>query len=502
MSRLNQVIQNQERAANASKAAKKNTKLPVYSTSGKAVRPERKKRNNHLAVLLLTVTAIGAFIYMPQFFMKDSVNSSSTVKVKLDTSAIKLSTNAMKGNPSKDFDNDGIENSEENKQETNLWFIDSDRDGLTDYCETYITKTNPNSPDEDYLIDQQKKMDDANKKNLGSPYKIGNVILWADDYHSKAYGSVVKTTTGYRFTDFNGYAQFPESDGQYAYKLENGVRTSLPYREDENVYKISAGDTVEIYDKKLEETVDFALFGFHFYAPENAATSIISMILPDKGFISAQLKTKMDVEPDTRKSTTADIAKPSYDINDNTRFTMNTNTLNDLQYLCQTIQGGNCVAVSLYSPGEGEYIAIAYGYTYEGDILLADAKSLKPIGTLAITEKARKIMNEEGNLVSYSYFDFEGFGFNSETHFDRISFFASTGETTQDNTFADENEKDSKTNENTNDSQNSKTDEGTDSKNPDSQNNGNETGNDDSSDTNQEGSSQNKTDSNDIDWDE
>lgn len=324
-------------------------------------------------------------------FLSEEKVSSENAAVKYDTSAIKLSSDALKNNPSKDFDGDGIENSEESSEGTNPWFIDSDLDGLTDYCELYVTKTNPKEFNKDYLIDQQKKYDEKKDKSLGSPYKIGNVILWADDYESKAYGSVVKTTTGYRFCNFSGYAQFPEDEGKYAYKVENGVRKSLTYREDERVWKVSSGDTVELYKKELEGTVDFSFFGMHIYASDNLATSVLSKILPDRGFITATAKTKMDVDPDTRDSTITDIKKVKYKKKDTYRFTMNTNKLNDLQFVRQTIkEEDDCVAVSLYNKNEGEYVAIVYGYTYEGDLLLADKDSLEPVGVLSTTEKAKK----------------------------------------------------------------------------------------------------------------
>lgn len=48
-------------------------------------------------------------------------------------------------------------------------------------------------------------------------------------------------------------------------------------------------------------------------------------------------------------------------------------------------------------------------------------------------------MNESGTLVSYSYFDFEGFGFNS-LNGDRISFFATSSGDTQKNRLGDNSE--------------------------------------------------------------
>ena len=423
MSRLNRVVQQKENAVLKRNVPRKDKTVPVYDISGKTVNPEKKKRDRNLGIVLLVVTAFVAFIYMPQLFISET-EKSKTVKVDIDSSAISLSSTALKGSPSRDFDGDGIENSEETVQGTNPWQIDSDGDGLTDYCEIYITKTDPTSADEGYLVDEQKKSDSQKDKNLGSPYRIGNVILWADDYTSKAYGSIVKTTAGYRVCGFNGYIQLPESDGKYAYKVENGIRSKLEYLEDEDVWKVEDGDTIEVYEEELEEIVDFSFFGKHFYTSNNFLTGFMSNMLPNSGFVTATKKTKTDVEPDTRKSVTTDIKEVEYDKKDTTRFTMNTCTLNDLQYVRETInEKDSCVAVSLYDPSEGEFIAIVYGYTYEGDLLLADKNSKQPLGVLSITEKARKMMNEEGSLVSYSYFDFEGMGFSSQNG-DRISFFA------------------------------------------------------------------------------
>ena len=204
MSRINKVIQQKEMAVQKRGIPVTNTAIPVYDTNGRIINPEKKRRDTRLAIAIIAVTAILSFIYLPQMFLSEEKVSSENAAVKYDTSAIKLSSDALKNNPSKDFDGDGIENSEESSEGTNPWFIDSDLDGLTDYCELYVTKTNPKEFNKDYLIDQQKKYDEKKDKSLGSPYKIGNVILWADDYESKAYGSVVKTTTGYRFCNFSG----------------------------------------------------------------------------------------------------------------------------------------------------------------------------------------------------------------------------------------------------------------------------------------------------------
>lgn len=426
MNKINQTIKK-----NQKKIKKNQNEIPTFGVDGKVIIPGKKERQKKIKRTVVIVSVIALFIYIPQFFMGNTSSSEGNkLAVSLDVSAIKRSTDAMKENSAADFDNDGIDNGEEQNQNTNCWFLDSDQDGLTDYCEIYITKTNPNKADVGYLADKQKTEDGKKGKRVSSPYKIGNVILWANNYTSKAYGSVVETTRGYRFSNFSGYAQFPDSSGKYYYRLKDGIRIPLTYRADENVYEIEPYDTIEVYNKELLRIVDLNVFGKHVYLEKNKFSSILAVIFPSKGFFSAQVKCRMDIEPDTRESTTTDIIKIEYDKEDASRYTMNTNSLSNLQYVRETIKKGSCVEVSLYKPSKGEYIGIIYGYTYEGDLLIADADTLEPIGTLKITETAKKIMNNDGDLVSYSYFDFKGLGFDSKK-FDRICFFAATTDNIQ-----------------------------------------------------------------------
>lgn len=107
----------------------------------------------------------------------------------------------LREDPSGDYDGDGLSNADEETNGTDPWNIDTDGDGATDYCELKVTNTNPLKA-ETVLADKQKKTDQENGKEVGSPYQIGNVILWADDYASKSYGSVVETITGYGIMNF------------------------------------------------------------------------------------------------------------------------------------------------------------------------------------------------------------------------------------------------------------------------------------------------------------
>ena len=74
----------------------------------------------------------------------------------------------------------------------------------------------------------------------------------------------------------------------------------------------------------------------------------------------------MDIDPDTRANTITDIKKISYDADDTKRYTQNSNTLNDLQFVRQSIAEDNaCILASLMSAERGEYIVLIYGYDYE-----------------------------------------------------------------------------------------------------------------------------------------
>lgn len=364
--------------------------------------------------------------------------TAQTVNVSTDITAIRKANTVLREDPSGDYDGDGLSNADEETNGTDPWNIDTDGDGATDYCELKVTNTNPLKA-ETVLADKQKKTDQENGKEVGSPYQIGNVILWADDYASKSYGSVVETITGYRFCGFTGYAQFPDSKNKYVYKNINGVRTLLDKKTEENAWRIDGDMSVELYDTKLKQISEFSFFGHSIYPDSNLFFKGLTTILPDTGFITGTEKTAMDIDPDTRANTITDIKKISYDADDTKRYTQNSNTLNDLQFVRQSIAEDNaCILASLMSAERGEYIVLIYGYDYEGNLLCADNSTGQRIGTIQITEKAKKILNTSGEIVSISYFDFKGFGFNSISG-DRISFFASAdGSQTSESNFSKE----------------------------------------------------------------
>lgn len=400
----------------------KTINLPTYSTNGRNITPGKKQKRKQILLTAGIAAGIACVLYIPQFFY---TTSDPDVSVSADTTAIRKVSSVLRNYPEEDFDGDGISNAEEELAGTDPWNVDTDGDGVTDYCELKITSTDPLTA-EVTLADKQKKSDAENGKSVGSPYKIGNVILWADDYASKSYGSVVETINGYRFCNFHGYAQFPDTEGKYAYSNQNGIHTLLGKRNEENAWRIDGDASVELYDKKLKEICDLSIFGFHFYPDSNVFFRGLSKILPDQGFLTATTKTDIDVDPDTRDATVTDIQTMEYDKDNLKRFTLNSNTLNDLVYVRDSIKDDHaCIAASLYDSKKGEYVVLIYGYDYDGNLLCADISSGKILGKITITEKAKKIMNKTGDIVSMSYFDYQGFEFNS-LQGDRISFFATT----------------------------------------------------------------------------
>lgn len=93
------------------------------------------------------------------------------MSVKTDTSAIRISNNALRDNPSEDYDGDGIENSEETALGTDPWNSDTDGDGITDYAEVHVTNTNPLQAD-DLMTDMQEKQDEQKDKRSDLHIKL------------------------------------------------------------------------------------------------------------------------------------------------------------------------------------------------------------------------------------------------------------------------------------------------------------------------------------------
>lgn len=425
MSRLNKVLY--ENSVQAKGKSKKEKSIPQYSANGKVKRTELSRKKKTLLIVMFCFSVMLMIIYVPAILnTKKNNQQQQGYMVDVNYSSIKLCNEEISKNTDSDFDNDGIDNTKEQTEGTNIYSEDSDFDGATDYYELYVSKTDPNYYDTSIVVNIQKQLDNQEDKTVSSPYKMGNVILWADDYVSKAAGGVVETVSGYHFYNFSGYAQFPSEKGSYVYGVKNNIHTQLKHLEAEDAWKIDGYENVEVYEEKLKDIVEFSFFHKVIYTNSNVFTRTLATILPNTGWITATKKTSIDVEPDSEGWTTCTIDEPDYNYEDTGRFSKNTNSLQDLQYVRQMIQNNRCVAVSLFDSYDGEYIGIVYGYDKTGNFLIADPETKTLIGKLYVTEIGRKILNKEGQFVYSTIFAWNGLGFSSKSG-DRISFFAVSG---------------------------------------------------------------------------
>lgn len=416
MSRLEKTIRNISKAQGAGAAIT----APSFNCRGRVMRPGLMKTLKRAAVASGIIICMLLFLYLPQAFMKDE---GFTVNGDLGflPSSVTLINDARSSDWSGDFDGDGLDNQEELNLLTDPYSIDTDGDNITDYAEIYVTKTSPITYN-DTLLSNRELEDEMNGSSLGTPYKVGNVILWAADYRSKAYGSVVETPRGYRICGFSGYAQFPLYDGWFAYKVEGGIHKKLEYLDEAQVWKVSDGDTIELYPHELEEKVKFTVFGKEFLAGRNDITDFLSRLLPDRGFITAQPLTAADLERRPSEAVMAAIKDPEETAGSD-RFRKNCTLLSDIMAVREAIDSGKCVYFTIYHENLGEKQGIIFGYYPDDNTLLAASpETLMYVGNISIKEKAEMMIIGSGETVSYEYFDFYGFGASSGSGF-RINFY-------------------------------------------------------------------------------
>lgn len=393
---------------------------PSFNEHGKVKRPGRKKAAKIIILIAGILAALAMIIYLPQYFSHEK-DTAVSGNLPVNGDAITVISKANAADWLEDYDGDGLDNQEETNFMTDQYNIDTDSDCITDSAEVYVTKTSPVTYD-DTVLSNCILNDELQGINLSTPYKIGNVIVWADDYPSKAYGSVIETSNGYRFCYFSGYVQFSLYDGWYAYKVNNGVHQLLPYREQENVWHVSAGDEVELYQQPLEERICLGLFGSLSYLEINAVTRFLADFLPDKGFITAYPLTNADLGTNGPEVHMANLKPVPYQADDPARFTKNCNSMSDIMYVRDMIDADRCVGVTIFHESVGEKCGIVYGYYDDNTLLVADPATLEYVGNIQVQERARMMVTESGETVSYEYFVFDGFGASSEAGF-RINFF-------------------------------------------------------------------------------
>ena len=398
--------------------------VPSYDQYGQANVETKDKRKKWTWLIKATciIAGIGAVLYLPQFFVSKSADAGAFLE-QPDAAAIKLATQYIKDCPDDDFDGDGLTNCMEEIYGSSPFLADSDKDGVSDLAEVQVYGTSPTVTDAT-LVTYLKDADKKEGHDIGTPYKMGDVVLWADTYSDKAYGGVIETFGGYRFHDFNGWAQFPS--GSYAYQYVDGRHSILKYRETEDAWRIDGDMVVLLYDKPLDMVNRIGLFEKkYFYLSSSVFTDFLSVVLPDDiGILTSCKMAKVDADPDMSTDVTTEFSVPKYDENDLTRFSLASDSLSAIVGVRTAIDKKRTVAVSLFSSSKGENIGVVYGYTQDGRLLVSDLNGT-PLGTITIIEKAGYMLNEKQQLVTRKWFAFEGLGYSSANG-DRMSFFDSS----------------------------------------------------------------------------
>ena len=403
----------------------KRRKLPRYGIDGQRINKKFKRRTLGKKGRCL----IGVLFFFLMFYLPGIVyhhlpeqNPETGETLERNKNAISIANDIVKEAGSEDFDSDGLSNEEEIDLGCNPWNPDSDGDGICDGAEQK-RNTDPTKAD-DGLLMEIKAADQKKGESFNTPYQINGIILWADDYNSKAYGGVVRTLNGYRFSNFKGWAQFPK---KYCYEfLPNGQHIEMKYRKEENVYQIKNDHEIINTDEKLNMVNKITWFGLkRVYLKEGKWLNRLTDLLPDFGIISGERIALSDTQPDSESFTKANIQSIAVEDTETPRFGVKKNSLEDLSSVYAKVRDGGCVCVSLFSQTKGEALGIVYGYDRQGNLLVADRKQRKPAGKILIKVSGGKSIRKGKTVVQRSWIDFDGFGFHSNEG-DQINFFAAT----------------------------------------------------------------------------
>lgn len=395
-----------------------NMTAPEYTLNQE--KRKRKRIPKWVRNLFASVIIIGVILYAPPLFMRP-VSTEPAILLEADTAAIRTANEYLKDHPNDDFDGDGLTNAKEQQAGSDPYQVDTDGDGIMDSSELTLTDTSPviyNST----LLEITKQQMEAADKSVCSPFKINNVVLWPDNLESRAHGAVVKTLVGYRFCNFQGWAQFP--DGSYVYAIEEGIHKELRRNSEGAVYipKSETGIAVEVYERPLEMIYQFSCCGRPLYISNAVCGEILRFLLPEKGpaLFACRKMATADLDPDTSRGRETSIHTASTKMDDS-RFGRNQILLTDLARVRKNIEEDIPVMTSLFSPIRGEAVVLIYGYTSQGDLLAADPETGEELGTLHIEERASRLYDKEGKILQCEWFLFDGLGFNSYNK-DRISF--------------------------------------------------------------------------------
>lgn len=394
--------------------AREELTIPTYTLT-------KQKRKIPKPVLIIVTIALLIFstIYLPPMLLEEpdlTVRASIDLRSIAEPTAMESAQSYLRNNPEADFDNDGLTNEQELDAGTGIYIPDNDDDGVTDYAELYLTETNPRVKD-DAIIKFVINADNKNGNTVNTPFKVSDVVMWADDYESKARGSVVLLPDGsYNFCRFKGWAQFP-GDIVAAYKVVNGTQTALKRNESGYFYIDGPGLTnVRVYQEQPEACYIVSLLGNRYSFPDNFFFKGLSFILPSQGFglITCRAALTNDIDGTWDEvSVVNEKSKYHSDSYAIERFGFDQQTLEDLSGIFTEIDSGNNVIITLMSHEVGEVILEVYGYTSRNNILVCDPSTGEDFGIINIDVIGERHLDQSGSIVQYNHFRFNGCGYSS-----------------------------------------------------------------------------------------
>ena len=133
-----------------------------------------------------------------------------------------------------------------------------------------------------------------------------------------------------------------------------------------------------------------------------------------------------DTFVDTRANLYAKYQKASTENLPESRFSTYSEELSDLAEVYTFIDEGKCVMASMMSPTHGEVIVEVYGYTADGDRLVADPQVKRMSGSLKFQICCSRAISKDNKIVERSWFEFYGCGFDSHKG-DLIGFYSVLG---------------------------------------------------------------------------
>lgn len=388
--------------------------IPTYTLG----RKPRSKRFRRIFIILSCLTLLLLAIYMPPYLLDapdTNYHASVDLTASADRQAMEDAQTYLRNNPDADFDRDGLSNEGEVSANTGVYLPDNDGDGTSDYAELYLTETNPRNPDDsalNFVINADAKTGNA----VNTPFKVNDVVLWADDYSSKARGSVLQLSDGsYVFYRFQGWAQFPS--GKYAYKVVEGSQVALETNSSGYFY-IDTPEllTVRVYDEQPAPCHLLTLLGSKYTLPDNFFTRVLSFILPSRGFglITCRPALVNDFDGTWSEQAVAnEVISYQAPALQQERFSKNQITLADLAVIFHQIDNGNNVILSLMSHECGESLVEVYAYTNKNNLLVCDPSTGEQLGVINITAYSERLLDVSGTIQEYEQFAFSGCGYSS-----------------------------------------------------------------------------------------